>query len=439
MAEGMTPEIHVAACLLAALGHLALWLGTFSRLHALGWRMWLLHLLEVPLLAVLLGVPAAVLVRLTFALPTQIESWQLIPGGAAGTAYFWLCTVWGVVAAVTWSWRKWKGQPPPFVGYHREFKPVAQCLGRLPCGDAATRLLARLPGNQILDLEINVKTLLVPRLPACLDGLTIVHLSDLHFTGSLTEDFFQFVVDRANDLDGDLIALTGDIIDVRPCLGWVTEVLGRVRQRMGAFCIFGNHDLRIRDLPLLVDEVQRAGWHYVGGRWSELRVRGHSIVLAGNELPWLGPAADMAACPGPADGRRALRILLSHSPDQIQWARARDFDLMLAGHTHGGQIRLPGIGPLIGQSRYGVRYCCGVFYVPPTLLHVSRGVSGVQNLRINCRPELTKLVLKCGAPLTIEDREHGAAELLPGVPVPAAVTRSYGRLPTMQSALEDLR
>ena len=420
----MTPGIHVAACLLAALGHLALWAGTFSRLHALGLRMWRLQLLEKLLLLVLLGVPAAVLVQLALHPPPQLDPRQLLPGGAAGRGYFWLCSVWGAVTILTWSWRKWKGPPPQFLRCERKVTPVDQGLGRLPCGDAVTRLLARLPGNQILDLETNVKTLLVPRLPACLDGLTIVHLSDLHFTGYLTEDFFRFVVDRANELDGDLVALTGDILDERPCLGWVTEVLGRVRQRMGAFCIFGNHDLRIRDLPLLVSEVERAGWHYVGGRWTALRVRGHSIILAGNELPWLGPPADMATCPDSADGRRAVRILLSHSPDQIQWARARDFDLMLAGHTHGGQIQLPVIGPLIGQSRYGVRYCCGVFYVPPTLLHVSRGLSGVQNLRINCRPELTKLVLKCGAPLTVEDQERAAAELLPGVPVPAAVSRS---------------
>ena len=144
---------------------------------------------------------------------------------------------------------------------------MAKRLGRLPCGDVPTRLLARLPGNQILDLEINVKTLLVPRLPACLDGLTIVHLSDLHFTGRLTDEFFRFVADRANELDGDLVALTGDIIDKRHCLGWVAEILGRMEHRLGAVCIFGNHDLRMRDMSLLVTEVERAGWHYLGSRW----------------------------------------------------------------------------------------------------------------------------------------------------------------------------
>ncbi len=425
MAEGITLWIHAVFGLLAVLGHLALWLGAFSRVHALIVRRWQLELVEKPILLMLLGLPAAVVLRLAFHPPAQLDLAHLIPGGVLGWGYFWLCCAWGLAAGMTWSWRKWRGPPAQYLQYQREIVPVAQRLGRLPCGDAATRLLARLPGNQILDLEINVKTLLVPRLPACLDGLTIVHLSDLHFTGRLTEDFFRFVVDRANDLDGDLVALTGDVIEQRSCLGWVTEILGRIEHRLGAFCIFGNHDLRVRDMSLLVAEVERAGWHYLGGRWSELRVRGHSIVLAGNELPWLSPPADLSTFHVPADVRRGMRILLSHSPDQIQWARTRDFDLMLAGHTHGGQIRLPVIGPLIGQSRYGVRYCSGVFHVPPTLLHVSRGVSGLQNLRINCRPELTKLILKCGAPLTVDGAEQAAvSKLLPGVPVPAAVSRS---------------
>ncbi len=425
MSEGTTLWIYALLGLLAVLGHLALWLGAFSRVHALGLRRWQLELVEKPVLLALLGLPAAAVLRFAFYPSAQLDLDHVIPGGAAGRGYFWLCCVWGLVAGVNWAWRKGKGPPAQYLKCQREIVPVAQRLGRLPCGDAATRLLARLPGNQILDLETNVKTLLLPRLPACLDGLSIVHLSDLHFTGRMTEDFFHFVVDRANELDADLVALTGDVIDQRACLGWVAEILGRMQSRLGAFCVFGNHDLRMRDMSLLVAEIERAGWHYVGGSWSELRVRGHSIVLAGNELPWFFPPADMSTCRIPADVRRGVQILLSHSPDQIQWARACEFDLMLAGHTHGGQIQLPVLGPLIGQSRYGVRYCCGVFYVPPTLLHVSRGLSGVQNLRINCRPELTKLVLKCGAPLTVDGAEQVAvSELLPGVAVPATVSRS---------------
>jgi predicted MPP superfamily phosphohydrolase len=86
---------------------------------------------------------------------------------------------------------------------------------------------------------------------------------------------------------------------------------------------------------------------------------------------------------------------LAHTPDQIEWARVHDFDLMLAGHTHGGQIQLPGFGAVLSPSRYGVEYAEGTFYEHPTLMHVSRGISGTRQLRLNCPPELTKLILTC--------------------------------------------
>ncbi len=132
----------------------------------------------------------------------------------------------------------------------------------------------------------------------------------------------------------------------------------------------------------------------LGGRWIEVEVRGRPIVLAGNELPWLAPAADMTRCPKrDADGG-PLRIVLSHSPDQISWAQAQDADLLLAGHTHGGQIRLPLIGPILAPSRVGVKYASGVFYAAPTIMHVTRGVSGELPIRLNCPPEMAHLILR---------------------------------------------
>jgi predicted MPP superfamily phosphohydrolase len=75
---------------------------------------------------------------------------------------------------------------------------------------------------------------------------------------------------------------------------------------------------------------------------------------------------------------------------------------MLAGHNHGGQIRLPGIGSIFVPSRYSRKYDCGIFHEPPTLLHVSRGLSGQQPLRYNCRPEVTRIVLRSPAVLEAE-------------------------------------
>ena len=74
-------------------------------------------------------------------------------------------------------------------------------------------------------------------------------------------------------------------------------------------------------------------------------MRGQRVVLAGNELPWFRPAADLAAAPRDGQGS-PLRIALAHSPDQLAWARRHEVDLLLAGHLHGGQIRC------LGWARY---------------------------------------------------------------------------------------
>ncbi|MEM7479130.1 MAG: metallophosphoesterase, partial [Planctomycetota bacterium] len=84
----------------------------------------------------------------------------------------------------------------------------------------------------------------------------------------------------------------------------------------------------------------------------------------------------------------------THTPDCIPWARENQCDLMLAGHTHGGQMRLPLIGPLLAPSLYGSAFASGVFYLKPTLVHVSRGIAGTHPLRLRCPPEISLLTLR---------------------------------------------
>jgi predicted MPP superfamily phosphohydrolase len=131
----------------------------------------------------------------------------------------------------------------------------------------------------------------------------------------------------------------------------------------------------------------------LGGHRIELQINGCCVLLAGNELPWFAPAADMKNCPPREADANELRIALSHSPDQFAWARHWEFDLLLAGHTHGGQCRLPIVGPIVAPSRHGVHYASGTFFESPTVMHVSRGISGTTPLRYNCPPELAKLTL----------------------------------------------
>ncbi len=116
------------------------------------------------------------------------------------------------------------------------------------------------------------------------------------------------------------------------------------------------------------------------------------VVLVGNERPWWKKLPRLAEL----NGRResAVVIALAHTPDQIDWARREGVDLLVAGHLHGGQIRLPGIGPIVSPSKYGTRLNSGLFYSPPTMLYVNRGLSACLPLRWNAPPEVACLTLR---------------------------------------------
>ncbi|MBC7924460.1 MAG: hypothetical protein H7039_02280 [Bryobacteraceae bacterium] len=138
------------------------------------------------------------------------------------------------------------------------------------------------------------------------------------------------------------------------------------------------------------NEEETCGQTFRRGQETRAEQTKHAapVVLCGDETPWMGTHPDLSSV-----STESFRILLSHTPDNITWARQQRIDLMLSGHTHGGQIRLPILGPIYSPSRFGCRYSAGVFWLAPTLLHVSRGLSGREPIRYNCPPELTKLVL----------------------------------------------
>jgi uncharacterized protein len=386
-------------CPLAVLGHFAICVAVLNRLHSLNVRRRLLHVLDELIFAVLLGVLALAVVALTLAPESFQQPLQSLTAHPVAATYFALCCAFAVLVSSLWLVRKCRGPSRQLLSNHRRVIRADRQFGRLPCSDLWTRMWARVPGNQLLHLEVNEKTLQVPNLPAELDGLRIAHLSDLHFTGRLTRDYFDLVVDRTNAMQADLIAITGDVIDRPECLPWFHQVLGRLTSRLGVFCVLGNHELRLPEKGEIVDAIQSAGLHYVGGTSTPVHGDGWTILLAGNELPWWGPAPNVERCEAEGGSPPALRVLLAHTPDRIHWARQHRFDLMLAGHTHGGQIRFPVIGPVVSQSRYGVKYASGVFFEPPTVLHVSRGLSACQPLRILCRPELALLVLRSSSPM----------------------------------------
>ena len=311
------------------------------------------------------------------------------PAGPVLTAYAAVCAFTGVALPFLVLGQVLTHKPPSaLVSNHSRTVDVAAELGYRPEGRGKYRLLTRLPGNEVLLVELAEKTLSLPRLPAALDGMTVLHLSDFHFCAVPGKDYHRHVADLCRAWEPDVVAFTGDIVDSEWHHCWIVPVLGRLRWKVGAFAVLGNHDYWY-DVAPIQRRFRRIGFRMLDNRWETLTVRGQRVVVIGQEVPWNRPGPDLSDCP--AD---VFRLCLSHTPDNFYWAQQHDIDLMVAGHVHGGQLQLPVVGPIHVPSRYGRRFASGTFEEGPTVMHVSRGLCGQEPLRYNCKPEVTLLTLR---------------------------------------------
>jgi hypothetical protein len=121
---------------------------------------------------------------------------------------------------------------------HTRTVDIAERLGFEPLGHSRYRSLATLPGNQVFQIDLAEKVLRLSRLPAALDGLRILHLSDLHFIGTPDREYYQAAMDLCREWDADIVALTGDVVDSEKHLRWILPILSRLRWRIAAFAIW---------------------------------------------------------------------------------------------------------------------------------------------------------------------------------------------------------
>jgi len=385
----VSPVFSTGLLLLAALGHGYLWTDAVNRLHAwsgprklidlLTWLCFLAFLVLPPVAAVLWGDVTLF----------HEGNWETASRWAQG--YFFFCAVWGIYSLVLSSFRRYvKDNPRTLLDWQQEHFDMSEKLGAEVLQAGVPRLLAKVPGNQVLQLAVDHKRLAIPRLSSGLEGLKIAHISDLHMTGRIGLPWYKIVVEQVNRLQPDVIAITGDIIEKEACWPWLADSLGKLQAPQGIYFILGNHDFYI-DTQSTKRLLEDQGLICLSERWVETEWNGTSVILAGNEWPWAPQAADFSIAP--SHDSEQLRLMLMHTPDEFPWACRHKANLALAGHTHGGQLCFPLLGPIACPSRYGTRYACGVFQQGDTVMHVTRGIAGKTPLRWNCPPEIALLEL----------------------------------------------
>jgi predicted MPP superfamily phosphohydrolase len=289
---------------------------------------------------------------------------------------------------------------------------AALALGRLPRARRAPALggllFGMLFGGLLLLLEgvrgaafavFRRVDLPIDQLPPALEGFTIAQLSDLHLGVPLTYRAIRRAVAAVESARPDLIVLTGDYITYDRHLPLLRAALAPLAAPHGILAIFGNHD-HWTDLPAITRLLQDLGIEVLVNRHRTLAVGDAQLVIAGVDDIWDGaPDLDAALAGAPAG---APVILLAHSPDFADEAARSCAAVQLAGHTHAGHIRLPGLGALF-LPRHGIRYDRGLWRVGNMWLYVSQGLGGWP-IRIGCRPEATLFTLRRG------DREQGTGD-----------------------------
>jgi hypothetical protein len=250
------------------------------------------------------------------------------------------------------------------------------------------------------EVSIERRTFRLDRLPEQFRGLRIVQISDFHYA-EYTEPFFlREIVREVNRLKGDIVVLNGDYVTIglfsqehtKAFAYRCAEVLSQIECPL-RYAVLGNHDSGFVQ-PSVIDALKIHGLTLLNNQSTPLERDGQRLWIAGT-----GNAShkqmDLDKALPPAsrtDGEPV--ILLVHEPDVLPQVARRNVDLMLSGHTHGGQVRIPFVPPT-HLPPLGKHYLEGLFRLGSTQLYVNRGIGTVGlPIRFNCPPEITEITLQ---------------------------------------------
>jgi hypothetical protein len=251
------------------------------------------------------------------------------------------------------------------------------------------------------EIDLVPRTIAISNLPSAFNGFRIAQVSDIHLD-EFTEPFFlERIVHHVNNLAPDMVLLTGDFVthgsltflNGQHAAEHCGEILSTITCPL-RYAVLGNHDVAV-NAPLVIGALTRNGIPVLVDAHVPIERNGSRFWLCGvNDPGTTNPQLQVAVPPAP-DGPV---ILMAHEPDYadtvLQHPRGHLVDLMLSGHTHGGQIRLPFLGALV-LPPMGKRYVEGHFQLGNMQLYVNRGIGAVGiPFRFNCPPEITLITLQ---------------------------------------------
>ena len=240
-------------------------------------------------------------------------------------------------------------------------------------------------------LTIERREVFLRRLPRELEGFRIVQLSDLHLGPLTSGEQLRRAIEVANNLNPDIIALTGDYISherqyAAPC----AEIVGRLRARCGVYAVLGNHD-HWTDAALITDLFRAEGIKVLVNEGMRFEKDGASFWLAGVDDTMVGLEDLPLALAGAR--RDEMKLLLAHNPIILRRAARAGVDLVLSGHTHGGQVTIRSERSASGRPRR--RLLKGLGRQGETQIYVTRGLGTViLPIRYGCPPEVSLLELR---------------------------------------------
>ncbi len=246
-------------------------------------------------------------------------------------------------------------------------------------------------------VEVVEMRLRLPRLARVFDGYRLAQISDIHMGTGMTPERLMRIVRMVNAQKPDAVAITGDFVTLNP-VSYVAEslvrALSRLRANDGVYAVLGNHD-HFSDAQAVRQIIRDSGMVELSNHVHTLRRGDELLHMAGVDDHYYDhDRMDDVLGQMPEAG---AAVLLAHVPDYADISAATGrFDLQISGHSHGGQIRLPGAEPL-ALPRLCKKYPSGLYQVGGMMQYTNRGLGTViLPIRFNCRPEITVFTLEAG-------------------------------------------